>query len=225
MGQAAVDLPDPSKPTEAADDANASSATAVAAPAPLEGADDLLAQLAGEEIDRLLAEADEEPAAARKREAAESEPAAPASGLTTAAASGAAGTNLADVLDNAAKSAAESVDANVAEHSVEDLSVVEREIDSLLADASPPSPLAPAKDEQTSAVESAALLGSVAPEPAAPRSADDGREPFLVRLLEWINAPFAALSDNARDTIGKLAILTFFNALAVLLYVLMFRPH
>src|SRR5687768_10515368 len=44
MGQAAVDLPDPLE--------------SAAAPAAPEGADDLLAQLAGDEIDRLLAEAE-----------------------------------------------------------------------------------------------------------------------------------------------------------------------
>ena len=44
MGQATLDLPDPLEPA--------------AAPASHEGADDLLAQLAGDEIDRLLAEAE-----------------------------------------------------------------------------------------------------------------------------------------------------------------------
>ena len=46
MGQATLDLPDPLEPA--------------AAPASPEGADDLLAQLAGDEIDRLLAEAEVE---------------------------------------------------------------------------------------------------------------------------------------------------------------------
>src|SRR5437762_13293359 len=46
MGQAAVELPDPLTKT----------------PAPATSADDLLSQLAGEEIDRLLKEAEVEPA-------------------------------------------------------------------------------------------------------------------------------------------------------------------
>jgi len=50
MGKAAIDLPDPLSPPEAAK--------------PLTSTDDLLAQLAGEEIDRLLAEVDEQAAAA-----------------------------------------------------------------------------------------------------------------------------------------------------------------
>jgi len=58
MGQATVDLPDPLEP-----------ALAPATPA---GADDLLAQLAGDEIDRLLAEAEVEQAPG----------AAPAAGLS-----------------------------------------------------------------------------------------------------------------------------------------------
>lgn len=238
MGQAAVDLPDPLDPTVATDDANASSATAVAAPAPapLEGADDLLAQLAGEEIDRLLAEADAEPAPEKKR------PQTDPSATATEGSGGPA--NLGAVLDNASKAAAEPVGPSAASVDADNLSVAERELDALLAEAyaepsaapaaapaaEAPATSAPAvespKEEQTSAVESAALLGSTAPaEQAAETSADDEPEPFLVRVLEWVNSPFAALSDGARDMVGNLAILTFFNALAVLLYVLMFRGH
>jgi hypothetical protein len=226
MGQAAVDLPDPLEPTETSDDANASSTTAVAAPAPapVEGADDLLAQLAGEEIDRLLAEADVEPAPP-KRDASEPDQAIPpAKAVATPPA------DLGAVLDNASKTAAEPVETSAPAGAVEadNLSVAERELDALLSDtpAAPAvAPVAP-KEEQTTAVESAALLGSTASAaPGGRQTDDDGAEPFLVRVLEWMNAPFAALSDRARDTIGMLAVLTFFNALAVLLYVLMFRRH
>ena len=52
---------------------------------------------------------------------------------------------------------------------------------------------------------------------------DDGREPLLVRFLEWLNAPFADLSDRAREAMGKVAIATMVNAVGVLAYVLIFR--
>lgn len=46
---------------------------------------------------------------------------------------------------------------------------------------------------------------------------------FIVRPLEWINAPFANLSDDTRDTLGQIAVVTLINALAVILYVILFR--
>ena len=49
------------------------------------------------------------------------------------------------------------------------------------------------------------------------------RVPLFVRLLEWINAPFDALPDSARDAIGKVAVMTLVNAVAILIYVLFFR--
>ena len=62
MGQATVDLPDPSE--------------ASATPAPAASADDLLSQLAGDEIDRLLAEAEvEKGSAAPAESSAEASPA------------------------------------------------------------------------------------------------------------------------------------------------------
>ena len=53
--------------------------------------------------------------------------------------------------------------------------------------------------------------------------AADARVPALVRALEWMNAPLAGLSDGAREALGKIAIVTTLNAVAVLLYVLIFR--
>jgi hypothetical protein len=47
------------------------------------------------------------------------------------------------------------------------------------------------------------------------------------RVLLWplrvMNAPFAGLGDGLRDVIGQIAIITLVNALAVLLYVILFR--
>jgi hypothetical protein len=49
--------------------------------------------------------------------------------------------------------------------------------------------------------------------------------PLLLRPLEWLNAPLAFLPEPARNALGKVAIVTLFNALAVLAYVLIFRKH
>jgi hypothetical protein len=47
--------------------------------------------------------------------------------------------------------------------------------------------------------------------------------PFYLLPLVWINAPLAKYSDDVRDMIGKIAITTLINAMAVLIYVLLFR--
>jgi hypothetical protein len=38
-----------------------------------------------------------------------------------------------------------------------------------------------------------------------------------------MNAPLDAFPDTVRDAIGKVAILTLFNAIAVIVYVVVFR--
>ena len=48
---------------------------------------------------------------------------------------------------------------------------------------------------------------------------------FLLRPLEWLNAPLAACSDTVREALGKVALMTLVNALAILLYVLFLRKH
>ena len=85
MGQATVDLPDPMNPP----------------PATAGGTDELLAQLAGEEIDRLLAEADAEQAAAEKPGENPAPRANPASGAVSPHAPGAPsrGASLAEAAD------------------------------------------------------------------------------------------------------------------------------
>jgi len=51
----------------------------------------------------------------------------------------------------------------------------------------------------------------------------DERLPLYLRPLEWLNAPLAMFPDPVREALGKVAILTLANALAVLLYVVLFR--
>jgi hypothetical protein len=49
--------------------------------------------------------------------------------------------------------------------------------------------------------------------------------PLVLKPLEWINAPLDAFPNRVREAIGKIAILTMMNAVAVLTYVLIFRRH
>jgi hypothetical protein len=46
---------------------------------------------------------------------------------------------------------------------------------------------------------------------------------FLVRLLELFNAPMSACPESVRESVGKIAVITLVNAVAVLAYVLIFR--
>jgi hypothetical protein len=58
----------------------------------------------------------------------------------------------------------------------------------------------------------------------AAEAADDAL-PFYLRPLAWLNAPLEALPEGAREAVGKIALLTLFNAAAVLIYVVVFRKH
>ena len=52
---------------------------------------------------------------------------------------------------------------------------------------------------------------------------DDAPLPIYLKPLEWMNAPLDILPPNLRDVLGQLAILTLVNAIAVLIYVFVFR--
>jgi hypothetical protein len=60
----------------------------------------------------------------------------------------------------------------------------------------------------------------------AEAEADAGAHvPLLVRVLEWVNSPLAGFPDRVREALGKVALVTTVNAVAVLTYVLLFRRH
>jgi len=65
--------------------------------------------------------------------------------------------------------------------------------------------------------------------PTEPQSANPDDKPnrflILLRPLEWLNAPLNACSDALREALGKVAIMTLINALAILLYVIFLRKH
>jgi len=250
MGQAAVELADPLQsppPPQAA------------------GADDLLAQMAGAEIDRLLAEAeadivpvekpqsDDEAAMALAFGAPAGESAPPVESTPSQDESLAGEldtllTSLTAAREPAADIPVEPEQQQIAEPPA---GVSAAQTAALLpaADQSPPGSIdvSPAASEETSAAERLALnaapvaaaeeaeaetvdhamsavADAVVVEPEA-QSAQDRPLPLWLRPLEWLNAPLADSSDLVREFIGKAAILTVVNALALILYVRFIRRH
>jgi hypothetical protein len=260
MGQV-IDLPDPLNN---------------AAPAASPGVDDLLAQLAGEEIDRLLAEADVErpvqpavtiipPGAISVASEApvEVHADAPKEGLAPSAA---------DPEQLAAAPEPSKPPSPIRETDVEELDArVAKELNNLFTelDTEKPSavaqpvaaatsapivvPAAPAAAAvaQTAAA-AAAAVAALAADPVAqaqelekqvlgqnlldalggPEEAEPAKSRirsinfwFLLKPLEWVNAPLSACSDTVRESLGKVAIMTLINALAILLYVMFLRKH
>lgn len=255
MGQA-VDLPDPAQ---------------VPATAAATSADDLLSQLAGDEIDRLLAESDAEATAKAEAEAAEAKTAEAQSAVVAPTESAPADSPpsttepVAEYPATSQSSAAASADTAPALPATEGLA---NELDSLLAKAvatddeptpaaasaeapAATEPLAPAaaavdansldaslaattaspelqaavNEIETSLQERSGLTDSTAGEPALEDPVDGAPVPLYLKPLVWLNAPLLLLPDPIRDAIGKIAVLTLFNSLAVLTYVLMFRHH
>jgi hypothetical protein len=269
MGQATVDLPDP-----------------LDAPPPssLSGTDDLLAQLAGDEIDRLLAEADFEQRAA----ALANTPAGPAAAQSTNPTPCSDSTAVAPASDStvaADQTAIASADAAIAASAPGDdeldalLSRLEEDAPKFLASTPPEAkalasaasaesekslvdrvpevlaqfPAPPTTADETPAAPAAAAV-ALAQAPAAPDASDGvmsaaerdalkideladdetaasdkseavgpGRLAPLIKLLELLNAPLSFVPDALRDTLGKVAIVTLVNSIAVLIYVLFVR--
>jgi hypothetical protein len=238
MGQATIDLP-------------AGSAADSKPSKPVTNADDLLAQLAGQEIDRLLAESDTKPAPLtpptettmpdvqakleeRMKAKEQADEAMSASAPTdsslgvVASADGAKAATAATDEEFAAE-----VDALFKELNV---SPQDAQIDS----APPPPAVASAAEpavaglieNATTAEERAALATDETLQPGdVPelrrildvKQEPEQRIPVYIRLLELVNAPFGACPQAVRDTLGKLAILTFMNSIGLLLYLVIFR--
>jgi hypothetical protein len=228
MGQAAIDLPDPMS----------------AAPVSSANTDDLLAQLAGEEIERLLADADD-----TDRAAPVDQPPSPgprATSTSTSAPKPAAAVSAAPV-----SSLLEAPPTAPAARPDPEL-----ELNALFAqlqepEASSPAPPGPAPapastppaDEAPSAAEALAqeMLEDAAVSPGGRTSLSDegstraavshaqgedaAAAPLLLRVLGLISSPLDSYSDHVRDLIGKVAIVTTVNAAAVLAYVLFIRGH
>lgn len=84
-----------------------------------------------------------------------------------------------------------------------------------------------ASNAAAASVVAAPTATPVADEPAegdAPlRRRRTGPVALLLKPLEWINAPLAAARPEVRETLGKVAIVTAFNAVVVIAYVYFFR--
>ncbi len=249
MGQATVDLPDPldrtAPPGPASRDAAGGSV------------DDMLAQMAGEEIDRLLSEADEPPPPTSSREPAplpsiDTAPPPAASPKTHAAP--AADDALAAQLDDLYKqldggaaqpepfkateqpAAITSKDKFVATEPAAAVHVTSPK------PAAPPQPHSAAEEVAQALAEEELqalslnltkdLLNAPAADVPAPAAAaepqdaqDDAPLPFYLKPLEWMSMPLESLPERIRQLLGKLALMTLFNATAVLIYVFVFRKH
>jgi hypothetical protein len=194
MGQAAVDLPDtPSPPAASA-----------------ASTDDLLAQMAGEEIDRLLAEADGE--APRPAPAAQAAlPIAPPSAVSTDEPPQTEEAQLGGVLDGLATDSGPDPVSELAGSSHRSGAGVDPHAD-------------PLADEDAAAIaERGALTGQMRLDTGGRTSI--ASDSLLVRILAWINSPLDSSPDHVREAIGKIAILTAVNAVSVLAYVIFFRHH
>jgi hypothetical protein len=274
MGQATVDLPDPLQ-SSSADLADAGALS----PEALASADDLLSQLAGDDIDRLLAEAETEPKplpvrtpppAAQPAVPAEafSEP-PPAEPPVTAQEEAALDAVFAEVQPTDVAAAAElapatappgqtSAPVNSDVQMASELAELDRMLSSDAsammppAEAELPSAQTPAIDQAEQLVADSTLAAAERQALTAPTTLEDGavldtvdpaataadssvdlqlpdtvqdRPSLPVRVLEWINYPLLMCSDGVRETLGKVALLTLFNSVAVLIYVLLFRRH
>lgn len=194
MGQAAVDLPDtPAPPTASA-----------------ASTDDLLAQMAGEEIDRLLAEAGGEvppPAPAAQTVPSTSRP----STTSTDPPPSVETPELGGVLDGLASDSGPDPVAELAAVSQGPAAGIDSHTDPL------------AEEEAAALAERGALTGQMRLDAdGAPSTAAD---PLPIRILAWINSPLDSCSEFGREAIGKIAILTTVNAISVLIYVLFLRHH
>jgi hypothetical protein len=245
-------------------------------PASLSGTDDLLAQLAGDEIDRLLAEADVErtpsaPVAAAPTpappQAIPASTAAPPSTQSTAqplplapvatgdeldqllstlnpeSASGPARTKtlteqVPDVLAELAVTSPVSLGQGAAAPQTPAPNVAPaaatapgEPLDAVMSPAEREAlslsnlEAATAAAEQQDASAAAAAAAAAAAEKSAVQAAGSApaRVNPVIRLLEMLNAPLSFIPDAARDPIGKAAIVTIVNSLAVLIYVLFVR--
>ena len=203
MGKAALDLPDPLQ-------------------APPEGAktstDDLLAQLAGDEIDRLLAEADGAQPPAARTPFHIAPPTGPEKDREPAPAAAAP---QQQPVPPAPSSTEQDVAAEM--HALFSAAVAKDEADAALAAA------ATQAEAETSAAERDGLEVPAAinipgrPDARPAIVEEDVPLPLYLRPLEWLNAPLAILPESVRDVIGRVAIITLINAAVILAYVLIVR--
>jgi hypothetical protein len=202
MGQAVADLPDPLDSQ---------------APAVGLSADDLLSKLAGDEIDRMLAEADEggtdlsaEPVPVQS---------APATSAADKTVFESTDSHEAEPTGSVSGDPHPSQEASPAPHEPfpAELAASDVDLDAVL---------------NTADAERAALSEHPAIPESVPTPIDLGdsaekrrRLPLFLKPLVWINAPLDPWPDQLREILGKIGIMTMINAAAVIAYVVLFRRH
>jgi hypothetical protein len=235
MGQATLDLPDPlNEPSTPRH----------------QSADDLLSQLAAEQIDQLLSDSETSPKdlgpAPGEGQADAFEPPAtvdakapePLDAAKEAiSAEAAVAAQLDDLFHQINESTPEpgkQTGAAPSPAKPQAAPATAAEVDAALAAGTGPllPPLEPdAIEEQAGKNERAALdasveaVAAVGAELDMQLAADADELPIYLRPLEWMSAPLEYCPEGVREAFGKVAILTLFNSLAVLLYVLIFRRH
>lgn len=209
MGQATADLPPPT-PQQ---------------PGAPTSADDLLSQLAGEEIDKLLAEAD----------APQPAPSVPVAHVEQAQVFPSLDSPHRNAGPVAAVITSEKPVKPEPQPAVPEVTLSATELDAALeavtqsamsAIESLPTPAAPIASPPAPSERAALHMPDPpAEERSAPVSPDDDSEavPLYLKPLEWISAPLMLVPESWRDIVGRIAIITFFNAVAVLVYLFFFR--
>jgi hypothetical protein len=172
-------------------------------------ADDLLSELAGAEIDRMLAAADVEPptvAAPAPPPVAVAPPVPPIPPVVAPPVAEVAAAPVPTPIESAPVASAPTVPAPAPEPVVAAPPVATADLDAVLAEAS--------TDHAVAATSADLNLG----DPIA-------RIPFLLRPLEMLSAPLDLFPDTVRDLIGKMAVVTLVNSVAIITYVTVFRHH
>lgn len=236
MASTTVDLPDPLQ---------------LSAVQPAE-ADELLSQMAGEEIDRLMADAAADrpfvatptPPAMEIATAIEVPAAVEPTNLSTSAmpdepppTTPAGDETITRQLDHvfdqqisASPSPAEAAPASEIVPTQEITAAKEqaaaKDVNDLLGrlDAGERAPQPPTGAAASDAIHPASLVASTETQTKVALLGAPARGPsILSKLLDWVSVPLDPFPPATRDFIGKAAIITTVNALAVLLYVLLFR--
>jgi hypothetical protein len=213
MGQATVDLPDSSS--------NPPVPEASTNAAPGASADDLLSQLAGEEIDRMLSAADADTAAGLISEPAEpTEPTSPVNASTSTLAPMEAELN--ELLSQFTDQTPDPAEPQTTTEAVSEITPLAARQETAAATFETPA-------DATGPAERAALevadTSTQSLNDLAAEAPDEMPLPIYFRPLEWINAPLAMFPETVRNLLGMIGVLTTINAAAVLLYVIIFRHH
>lgn len=216
MGQTALDVPDPLEKPDSS----------------LASTDDLLAQLAGDEIDRLLAEADNErppkPPSTPTDASPSASPTIPTVENATATVSRDVSNDIDRLfteLDSPKSATAKAAGAEAPLPSLPPAEPPAPAGTSPVSEAAAPAAQPASQADQLAADLEDELSASITAARGADSDDEDRPLPLWLKPLEWLNAPLAACPESLRDALGKVGILTLVNSLAIIAYVLLFRRH